>query len=144
MKFLIFLLLFSVPLSAHQMDFKPSIADNIYTDQELDLLKKMSDRHLVLLEKEEELRKKEEILNEKELILNQKLEKEKYSTEKKKIAQIYMQLPPSKAIILLEEKKSAEIAEILKDMPSNIASRLLDKMTKEKANEILELMQKEI
>ena len=142
-KFFILFLIFFSPLSYAQERVNTSTSScSNYSEQELDILKKLSERHLQLLKKEEALNKKEKELKAKEDILVKKMNSLNLSTEerKKQAAQIYMNLPPSKAVNLLNTLTVEETADILQSMPKTISSLLLNKMDFDRAESILKHM----
>jgi len=116
--------------------------DDVYSPEEIYLLQQLSKRHLELMEKQALLDAKEKALNEKEAKLNAMQIKNEniIASETEKKAKIYMQLPISKAINLLNDLPEKEVADILSALPNNIASRFLAKMPEERIKNILENM----
>lgn len=134
---LLLTLIFFTPVYADEVDVVTGY--DFYSTEELQLLNKLSDRHLELLKKEAELNAKEQELNEREALLNRNkvaLPHAQKSTPDK----IYMQLPPSKAAELLSELPVPKAVQILSSMPPAVSGRLIDKMPMERAKIILQNM----
>ena len=138
--FLLCFLTFGYQVQANDIDLNANISKGVYTEKELDLFERLSERHLALLKKEAELNAKEKELNECEALL----QNDSFVPFKQKSnsnTRIYMQLPPAKAVLLLNEETPEKAAEILSQMPATISSRLIDKMEKARSEIILKKME---
>ena len=130
----------ALPLKAQDHNLTSNSMNGIYSQAELNILQQLSARHLQLLEKEKQLKEKEEQLTQLEKFLNEKKGQEPFLDEVKQKAKFYVQLPVSKAVALLNELTVLEAKDILKAMPISISTRLLDKMSFERAQAILKIM----
>ena len=142
MKFLICLfclLTFSGALYADEVNLNTQNSNCVYTEKELDLFEQLSQKHLALLKKEAELNAKEKSLNEREAAL-QGNAFQSFGRKDNSSTRIYMQLPPSKAVLLLNSETPEKAAEILSQMPAAISGRLIDKMDAERSEIILKKM----
>ena len=141
MKMLLFLFCFLVlpgMLRAGEVNLDATTSGCVYSEKELDLFEQLSKRHLDLLKKEAELDAKEKSLNEREALLQGNAPS--FVPKSDPNVRIYMQLPPSKAVLLLDSETPEVAAEILSQMPSAISSRLIDKMESSRADIILKQM----
>ena len=141
-KLLLFLFLIGLSYTslADEVVLSTSISSCPYSEKELELFEHLSERHLVLLKKEAELNAREEILTQKELSMKEKDSDTLIHKNQKSPAQIYAQLPPSKAVKLLDLETPKKAAEILLQLPSATAGLLIDKTEPSRAQLILQQM----
>lgn len=142
MKVIVLFLVLVLSFNLKAEEASPPLPNNIYSPEEIYLLQQLSQRHLALLEKQAQLEEKEKILNQKEVLLNEQLLKIQKETDiqTNQKAKLYMQMPISKALALLNELPEKDVSQILSQMPSNIASRYLSKMETMRAKNILKNM----
>ena len=139
MKWIFFLFLFySAHSFSQEISLNPSVAQNVYTLQELQLLQRLNERHIELLKKEKELKRKEDELVQREKELETK--RSSFDFYNKQSVKIYMHLSPIKAVELLNMKPEEDVARILLLMPQTFSARLLDKMNNERVQKILNYM----
>lgn len=132
-------LTFSLPLFADEVDLNTKRPSCVYTEKEMELFEQLSERHLALLKKEAELNAKEKELNEREALL-QDSGFQPFAKKSNSNARFYMQLPPSKAVALLNSETPEKAAEILSQMPPAISGRLIEKMDANRSEIILKKM----
>ena len=140
MKIFFILLFFIFPFVLHAEDsvLRTEHQACVYSEKELELYEQLSKRHLELLKKEAELNAREKSLNEREELLQGA--QPTFAPKSNSNARIYMQLPPSKAVSLLNSETPEKVAEILLQMPSAVSGRLIDKMEDARAEIILKKM----
>ena len=140
MKIIVFLLVLILTQALRAKEVETLSTHNIYSPEEIYLLQQLSKRHSELLEKQATLEAKEKELTQKEAFLNEILSQNQQEIRKKtsEKAKLYTQLPPSKAVKLLNELPEEQVADILSQLPNNIASRLLGKMEEERIKVILQ------
>ena len=136
--------LLSLNVHAQQISLNSSVVEGVYSSEELQLLQRLSQRHIELLEKQKMLEEKEKQLDEKEAFLKKMQEDISLQKGKKNnyLSQVYMQMSPSKAVELLNDLSESEVITILDGMPAAMVSRLLDKMPIERSKSILKNMSK--
>ena len=130
--------IFPVTLCAGEVNLEMTASGCVYSEKELDLFEQLSKRHLDLLKKEAELNAKEKALNEREALLQGNAPA--FTQKGNSNVRIYTQLPPSKAVLLLDSETPEKAAEILSQMPTAVSSRLIDKMESSRADIILKKM----
>ena len=138
--FFVWMVFFATSLMAQEYSLTSNNTNGIYSQSELAILQQLSERHLQLLEKEKQLNEKEERLIQLEKKLNEQKEQQPFLDDVKQKAKFYVQLPISKAVALLNELSVLEAKDILSAMPVSISTRLLDKMSFERAQAILKIM----
>ena len=136
--FILLFFIFPAVLHADEPTFKTEHQACVYSEKELELYEQLSKRHLELLKKEAELNAKEKALNEREELLQGA--QPSFASKSNSSARIYAQLPPSKAVSLLNSETPERAAEILLQMPSAVSGRLIDKMEDSRAEIILKKM----
>ena len=141
MKTLFYLFCFiflSGAIFAEQINLNPASSGCVYSEKEMELFEQLSKRHLDLLKKEAQLNEKEKSLNVREALLRGNAPA--FATKSNSNVRIYTQLPPAKAVKLLDAETPEKAAEILSQMPTSISSRLIDKMEPSRAETIIKLM----
>ncbi len=129
--FIVCALFFSQPIYANEVNLP-----RIYSEQEIQILEKLSERHLQLLEKEKELDLRQKALDAREAALKeqglQTIDNDKTTYR------IYTQLPPQKAVALLNEKTPEECGQILSQMPSAVSAHLINLMPEDRVQAVLQ------
>ena len=133
-------LTFSFSLFADEVNLNAKRPSCVYTEKEMELFEQLSERHLALLKKEAELDAREKDLNEREALLQDNGFQPFGNKKSNPNSRLYMQLPPSKAVALLNSETPEKVAEILSQMPPAVSGRLIDKMDADRAEIILKKM----
>ena len=136
--YFLFLLVFPLLLHAEVITSGTEASGCVYSEKELNLFEQLSKRHLELLKKEAELNTREKALNEREELLQGA--QPSFTSKTNSTVRIYMQLPPAKAVELLNSETPEKAAEILLQMPSAFSGRLIDKMETSRSEIILKKM----